>query len=296
MKRIDYLKKRFAEFGITPTKKLGQNFLLDKNQVIKIAQDAEIMPLDTILEVGPGSGLLSCVLAGSGANLLCVEFDRKLFRLVTEELQKFPNAKVIEADILKNKNAINPEVLELISKMHSTRSEGKLKCISNLPYSVATPFIANLCASSLPWSTAVFMIQYEVAERLAAAKGNSSYGNVSIVAQLSCSKVSIERPVPPEVFWPRPNVRSAILKMEFLPVEERMAVPWQSIRRITTAIFSSRRKNLRNSFKGLFNKKDNHKADEFIEFSKIDKEKRGEDFSPEEIRQLASLLDKFEES
>ncbi len=293
MKRIEYLKKRFNEFGIAPRRQLGQNFLLDRNQVIKVCQDAEIMPTDTILEVGPGSGLLSTVLAQTGATLLCVEFDQKLFKLVIEELAEFKNSEVIQGDILKNKNNINEEVLALIKMKYQGREEGNLKCVSNLPYSIATPFIANLCADSLPWKTAVFMIQYEVAERLAATHGSKDYGNISIVAQLACSKVSIVRAVPPQVFWPRPKVKSAIIKMDFLPAEERIKIPWKSLRMVTMAIFTGRRKNLRNSIRTLFGKKEGKRSDEFIKTYGVDIDKRGEQFTPDELLKLARDFEEF---
>ncbi|MHC4871156.1 MAG: 16S rRNA (adenine(1518)-N(6)/adenine(1519)-N(6))-dimethyltransferase RsmA [Planctomycetota bacterium] len=295
MKRIEYLRKRFNEYGIAPRRQMGQNFLLDKNQVIKVCEDADISVNDTILEVGPGSGLLSTVLAETGAEVICVEYDKKLFKLVSEELARFTNAEVMEADILKNKNSINPFVLERIEEIYKSRQDGRLKCISNLPYSIATPFIANLCSNSLPWQTGVFMIQYEVAERLVAGQGRSDYGNLSIISRLACSSVTIERSVPPQVFWPRPKVKSAIVKMEFLPAENRTAIPWQSLRKVTNAIFTSRRKNLRNSIRTMFGKKEDKKSELFIAKAGIDIKKRGEEFSPFEILELAKHLKEFQD-
>jgi 16S rRNA (adenine1518-N6/adenine1519-N6)-dimethyltransferase len=292
-KRLEYLKSKFAKYGIAPTRKLGQNFLLDRNQVIKVCKDGEINPLDTILEVGPGSGLLSTILANTGAALLCVEFDRKLFKLVTEELSGFSNAEVIEGDILAGKKSINPEVLKRIEEIHKNRDAGSLKCVSNLPYSIASPFIANLCENPLPWERGIFMIQYEVAERLAATPKDSSYGNLSIVAALGTKRCTIERSIPPQVFWPRPKVKSAILRMDFLPAEERAKIPWTEMRVITNAIFTSRRKTLKNAFKPLFEKGEKEKLDAFLTFAGLDPKYRGEAFPPKKILEITKKFKEF---
>ncbi|MHC4884229.1 MAG: 16S rRNA (adenine(1518)-N(6)/adenine(1519)-N(6))-dimethyltransferase RsmA [Planctomycetota bacterium] len=292
VRRLEHLKAVFERHGLCPNKQLGQNFLLDRNQVLSICRDAELFHFDTVLEVGPGSGLLSETIAATGARLLCVELDHGMAGVVGEVTAEAENVEILEADILRNKNAINPEVLGRVGKILAEPGEtgGSLKCVSNLPYCIAGPFMANLCADPLPWSRGVFLIQYEMAERLVAKPGCKEYGNLTIAIQLATKRVKILRSVPPQVFWPRPKVKSAVVMMDFLSPDERVAVPWSALRRITTAIFSARRKTLQNAFKGLFGKGQKEKQEHFISRLPVDPGIRGDKLSPTQLVELAELL------
>lgn len=268
----------FERLGMRPQIRFGQNFLLDKNQVHYITRLGEITPADVVLEVGCGTGFLSQLLLEKGCTLLGVEYDRKLAGFLRERFQNVANFHLMEADILSGKNAINPEVLEQVKKLLAEKGAGgHLKCVSNLPYAAGTPFVANLFGTDLPWERAVFLLQYEVAQRLIASPGIPAYGSLSIVAALG-GKVTIERRVPPQVFWPRPHVTSAVITIDFFSHEERLAIPWSEIRRICVAIFQTRRKRLRNSLKGLFPR---DVLEEVLSNLGLSGEERGEDLSPE---------------
>lgn len=288
-RRLKYLKERFAAYGLRPNRKLGQNFLLDRNAVEAICRDAQIYPLDVVLEVGPGSGLLTTALARTGAAVLAVELDRGLAELVRGEVGDTPNVEVMEADILQDKTTIEPTVTARLQTLYEGRERHGLKCVSNLPYCIASPFVANLCGSDLPWDCGVFMVQREEAERFAAAPGTPQYGTLSVVVGLATRKVKILRAMPPAVFWPRPRVQSCVVLLEFLPRAARGAVPWTWVRRVNAALFHARRKKITNALRPLCGG-DRHAPRTLCEGLGIDPDIRGEKLSPAVIRRLAERV------
>ena len=289
------LRARLDRAGIRPSTRRGQNFLLDMNQLQLIAATAELDPNDVVLEVGPGSGFLTRRLALSGCLVLGVELDYGLLPLAQEETAGLPNVFYLQGDILAGKNRINPAVLDRLQELMALKAAapaadggGKpvLKSVSNLPYSAGTPFVMNLLSSPLPWHSGVFLLQREVAERITAAPGGKNYGALSISAGLGAT-ATIEHEVSPRCFWPRPKVDSAVIKMIFKPVEERLALPWTALRAVTNAVFGSRRKILKNALKGLFPDGD---AGETLACLGLNPESRGECLSPGDFLLLAKIV------
>ena len=298
MGTLQKLRSRLDKAGLRPSAARGQNFLLDQNQLRFIAAAAELGPADVVLEVGPGSGLLTRLAARSGALVLAVEVDRGLLALAMEETAGLPNALYMHGDILAAKHRLNPavtarlaELLEL-KRRQSTGGAGEavLKSVSNLPYAVGTPFIMNLFSSPLPWRSGVFLLQKEVAERLTAAPGSKNYGALSIGAALAATP-SIERVVGPRAFWPCPNVDSAVVRIGFNSAEERLGLPWRGIRRIAMAVFGSRRKILKNALKGAFAPPG---PAEIMAAAGIPGDARGETLTPEQFKLLGSLWEERE--
>jgi 16S rRNA (adenine1518-N6/adenine1519-N6)-dimethyltransferase len=281
------LRARLDRAGIRPSTRRGQNFLLDSNQLHFIATAGGLTPGDVVLEVGPGSGFLTRRLALSGALVLGVELDFGLLPVAQEETEGLPNVFYLRADILDGKNKINPEVTaklkDLLVLKAETTPNPVLKSVSNLPYSAGTPFIMNALASDLPWHTGIFLLQTEVAERIAATPGGKNYGAISIAAGLA-AETSIEREVGPKCFWPRPNVDSSVIKMLFKPQAERVAIPWPALRAVTNAVFGSRRKILKNALKGLFPDTD---IGELLSNLHLDPECRGETLTPQQFLAIA---------
>lgn len=290
------LRARLDKAGIRPSTRRGQNFLLDGNQLRFIVETSGVKASDVVLEVGPGTGFLTRWLGRIGCMVLAVELDHGLLPLAREETANLPNVFYLQADILAGKNRISPEVLtrleEVFALKQQTLSESgvaetpRLFSVSNLPYSAGTPFIMNLLSSPLPWHGGTFLLQREVAERLVAPPGGKNYGALSIAAGLA-SRAGIERLVGPRSFWPRPKVESAVVKMDFLPVAERLALPWTHLRAVTNAVFGSRRKILKNALKGLFPDGD---AQATLESLTLDPESRGERLSPEQFLALAQKI------
>jgi len=245
-----YLRHLFQERGLRPKNKLGQNFLVDLNLIDFIVKNAELTREDMVLEVGTGTGSLTAALADQAGAVLSVEIDAAFHDLVQETLGHQAHVQFFHGDILKNKNHLNPHVLE---KLHAGRArfEGKhLKLVANLPYVVATPVISNLILSDLSFERMVVTVQWEIAERLMARPGTKDYGALAVLMQ-SLADIELLRKLPPTVFWPRPQVASAIIRI-WPRADKRCLVPDPlHFRHFLRDLYAHRRKNLRGGLVSL---------------------------------------------
>ena len=226
-------------FGFSFAKKYGQNFLIDGNIVSNIVKNAGITKEDTVLEIGPGIGTMTQVLCEQAKNVIAVEIDKRLIDVLTFTLRDYDNVTVINSDILKCN-------IEELCKQYS--SNGRLKVVANLPYYITTPIIMELLEknnNSVIESITV-MIQKEVAERLGAEPGNKDYGAITLSINYY-SDANIVMTVPASCFMPRPNVDSAVIRMDIYdkpPVATKDEV---KMFKVIKAAFSQRRKTLVNS-------------------------------------------------
>lgn len=261
--------------GFHPSRKLGQNFLLDDNMARAIAADAGIEPGRFVLEIGPGCGFLSVHLASFGARLLAVEIDTRLAPIARRFLEPFPEAEIIEHDVLSTKSRLAPEVLERLPD-----SEPWSLC-SNLPYSISGPLLAIVSQLDHPPEVICCLVQKEVAERLAAGPGSGIWGPLSASFQESYS-VAMGRLVPPQLFWPRPKVDSAVfiarLRPDLAPAE---------VRRQRIAFFREllqrRRQSIRRVLGDMVGR---GPADEALISLDMDPKARAETLSVEQLRAL----------
>jgi len=207
-----HLMALFRSHGFNPRTDLGQNFLIDINLVEYAVRSADLSKEDLVLEVGPGTGGMTTFLSEQAGRVISVELDPNMFALASHVTQDCDNVTIIHRDILKNKNTLAPEVVELLHSELAKIPDGRLKLVANLPYNVATPVISNLVASDLPWARMVATIQLELGEKMIAEPGTRSYGALSVWLQSQCS-VRILRRMGPQVFWPRPKVDSAIVSL-----------------------------------------------------------------------------------
>ena len=166
-----------------------------------------------MLEVGTGTGSLTAAMADAAAAVVTVEIDPQLFALAAEELHARANVLLLQADVLKNKNRINPIVLDAVDERLRAAPARRFKLVANLPYNVATPILGNLLALDVPPRSMTVTIQKELADRIVARPGTKDYGSLSIWIQSQC-RAEIVRVMPPSVFWPRPKVDSAIVQIE----------------------------------------------------------------------------------
>src|SRR5262245_40915009 len=208
---LSYLSRLLAERGMRPKGKLGQNFLIDLNLIDLIVRTAELSRADAVLEVGSGTGGLTARLADEAGAVVSVEVDPAFHGLAAELLADKPNVELVHGDALKHKNELNPEVLAAWDRRAAAHGCTVRKLVANLPYVVATPVIANLLLDRPP-ERMVVTVQWEIAERLTAGPGLKDYGALAVLAQ-SLADVEIVRRLGPSVFWPRPQVDSAIVRI-----------------------------------------------------------------------------------
>ena len=220
---------------IRAKKSLGQNFLSDPNYLKKIVDAAQVGPEDQVLEIGPGLGHLTRVLASRARKVLALELDERLIPLLRKEFSMILNVEIVQAD------AIDYPYEAL---------QDRWKVVANLPYYISTPIIQKLVACRDKFTTLTLMLQQEVAERVASLPGGKEYGYLSVLVQLY-AEPRIEFMVPPSAFSPKPEVNSAVIT---LTIRDRPAVAVSDeifFVRVVKAAFSQRRKTLRNALKQL---------------------------------------------
>ena len=265
------LRDVIARHGLSATKALGQNFLLDEHLLDRIA--AVPGPLDghDVLEVGPGPGGLTRALLRAGARVTAIEMDRRCMPALAELDVAFPGQlRVIEGDALK----IDP----------ATLFAGSYAVVANLPYNVGTAlFTGWLSGESWPpqWSSLTLMFQEEVARRVVASPDMSAYGRLAVLAQWR-SRPKLAMKVHRSAFTPAPKVMSAIVHVE--PGEAPEGVSMRMLERLTEAAFGQRRKMLRQSVKGLPG------ALDALADLGIDAQRRAETLSVAEFVSVAKLL------
>ena len=243
-----YLMKKFETMGIRPQTRLGQNFLIDLNLLRLLHESGNITGNDVILEVGTGTGSLTAPMADKAAVVITVEVDPVMQNLAKQELFGRNNVRFLKIDILKNKNRLRDEVLDTIreelSKPGLDGERRQFKLVANLPYNVATPLISNLLLTDVPPSLMCVTIQKELADRIVAKPRSKDWGALSLWVQAQC-QVEIVRVMLPTVFWPRPKVDSAIIRL-ILDGKRRNKIPdLKFFNEFCRAMFFHRRKFLR---------------------------------------------------
>lgn len=284
---VSFLKRRFAEVGLTLKSRYGQNFLVDLNLLRLLLRTAEVEPRDVVLEVGSGTGSLSVMLAQQAAAVVSVEIDPRLHQLAYEELIDFDNVTLLCQDALHGKNQLGEALLGAVAQRLEERPDGRFKLVANLPYCVATPVIANLLQLDRPPETMTITIQLELAERLVARPKTSDYGALSVWVQSQCA-VELVRTLPPDAFWPRPKVTSAIVQIRLDPARRAQIADRPFFHQFVRNLFLHRRKLLRGSllsgFKGVLDKA---AVDALLASQTLPPDCRAEELEPRAILALA---------
>ncbi len=261
-----------AAHGLRPRRGRGQNFLVDGNLVDAIVKDAGVGPGDSVLEVGTGTGILTDVLAdrvGSAdriGRLVTCDIDARLQAIARAQRTWPDHVTFLPEDVLAGKQALNPAVLAAWKGEPNRR-----RVIANLPYSIATPFLANILAEE--FQDAWILVQREVADRFVARPQTPQYGIISVLVSLS-GVARIVRPVGPQVFWPQPRVQSAVVHLQRSgPLPDHPGLV-QLLRRG----FTWRRKTLRHAF-----------APARLEAAGIDPGARPQEVAPDEWARLLTV-------
>jgi 16S rRNA (adenine1518-N6/adenine1519-N6)-dimethyltransferase len=288
---LTYLRNLMEARGIHPRNKLGQSFLIDLNLLDVMLQTAELSREDLVLEVGSGTGSLTNRLAEQAGVVLSVEIDRDFFALAQETLAYHSNLTLLCADILRNKNELNAEVLSKLRELRNESRTSRMKLVANLPYAVATPVIANMLLSEFSFERMVVMVQWEIAERLLACPGTKDYGALAVLVQSLAEVEAVRRRVPPTVFWPRPKVASAIICIRPSLAKRAHVGDALHFRNFLRDLYTQRRKNLRSALSGLPHaRRKKTEVDHMLAGLGIDPRARAENLSTEQHLQLCTAF------
>jgi len=230
------IRKELAEYGLTPRKRWGQHFLIDRNILNKVIRTADLEKRDVVLEVGPGLGEMTLAMARQVKKVIAVEIDQKLVKILREKTEETPNIEVVHGDILK---------IDFAELLHQEGQQ--FKVVANLPYQISTPLLFRFIESREVFSALTLMLQREVAERMVAPPGRKEYGPLSVFVQ-SVSDLSIRFFIKPSAFFPAPKVESAVVHMVW---KERPVVGLEEawFKRVVRGCFGYRRKRLVNALR-----------------------------------------------
>ncbi|MGD0353167.1 MAG: 16S rRNA (adenine(1518)-N(6)/adenine(1519)-N(6))-dimethyltransferase RsmA [Dehalococcoidia bacterium] len=268
------VKNLLRRSGLKARKSLGQHFLIDEGVLSTIVEAAELSSRDTVIEVGPGLGILTGQLARHAGNVIAVELDAELASLLQRRLASLSNLRVINADILKVK----------LSQLLGGKS--KYKVVANLPYYITSPVLRYFVEASPKPSLMVMMVQKEVGEAIVAGPGKMSLLAVSLQVY---SQIRIISYVPSRCFYPQPKVDSVILRFDVLPEPAVKVADMNGFFEVVKSGFSSPRKQLHNSLAHGLGMKPAEVAP-FLNQADIDPKRRAETLSLEEWAKLYEVL------
>ncbi len=294
---LSYLRRRFEASGIRPKTDLGQNFLIDLNLLGVLVEVGKVDRQDVVLEVGTGTGALTSMLSERAGRVVSVEVDGDLHALAGETLAGVENVRLLHQDALKNKNKLHPELLAVLEEELAALPDARFKLVANLPYHIATPLITNLLTLDRPPDLMAITIQKELADRMIARPRSKDYGSLSLWVQSQC-RVKIARTLPPSVFWPRPKVTSAIVRLQFDPALRAQIFDREFFHLFVRRLFLHRRKFLRAQVLSTLGRKASKEAvDRVLAELNLEPQQRAEELTLETILALAKacrpLVDKL---
>ena len=268
------VKNLLRQSGLKARKSLGQHFLIDEAILSTIIEAAELSSKDTVIEVGPGLGILTTELARHAGDVIAVELDTQLASLLQRRLASLTNLRVINADILKVKTS------QLLG------GKSRYKVVANLPYYITSPVLRYFVEASPKPSLMVMMVQKEVGEAIVAGPGKMSLLAVSLRVY---SEPKIISYVPSRCFYPQPKVDSVIVRFDLLPEPAVKVADMSGFFEVVKSGFSSPRKQLHNSLAHGLGMKPAEGAS-LLEKAKIDPKRRAETLSLEEWAKLYDIL------
>ncbi len=270
-----------AKYGFNLSKSLGQNFLTDKNIIDKIIDGSNIGPNDLVVEIGPGIGVLTREAAQQGKKVIAIEIDKNLIPILKDTLGDLPNIEIINMDVLKS---------DLHSILEKEKQEGivydNVKVIGNLPYYITTPIIMKILEDKVPVQSLTIMLQKEVADRINAKPSTKDYGALSVAVQYYCH-VNHVASVPREVFIPKPNVDSSVIRLDIRNQKPVELLDEELFFQTIKAGFAQRRKTLQNTLQTAFPKE---KVIAALDQAGIDPIRRGETLSIQEFANLSNAI------
>ena len=274
-----------TSFKISPRKakkRLGQHFLRDPGIIARIIDLAAPAPGATVLEIGPGEGVLTEALLARGVNVVAVETDKDLWQPLAERFAAAgPNFHLERGDFLK----VDLDKL-FLQQLHLS---APIAVVANIPYQITTPILFRLIKNRHLFSSATLMVQEEVAARIMAAPGGRDYGRLTVGVGINCD-VNPGFKVPPGAFSPPPKVWSRVLRFKFL-AQPRYKVADQALfERLLLTLFSQRRKQIINPLKGMLTNLNRDEICAKLEAAGFTPEVRPATLSPEDMVRLADCV------
>jgi 16S rRNA (adenine1518-N6/adenine1519-N6)-dimethyltransferase len=292
MQTCSEIKDILAGAGLSPNKRLGQCFMIDKNLLGKVVELASPDGERTVLEVGPGTGTLTEELLDRAGRVVAAELDHGLADVVRHRFADRDNFVLVEGDVLAGKHRMSPAV--------KTELGVSADLVANLPYNIATPLIAQclieswraVCArqgGAVRFDSMTFTVQQEVATRMLADSGGKLYGPISVLVAL-LGKGTVGTAIPGGAFWPTPKIASRALRIDFDPILAAEVKDVAVLSAIVAMAFGQRRKQVGSIFK--------RSADQFapellraaLDTAQIDPSSRAERITPEKFRILANTV------
>lgn len=262
-------------------KRFGQNFLIDAHILDKIVTGAEVTKEDTVLEIGPGIGTMTQYLAECAKQVIAVEIDKALIPILEDTLSPYDNVTIINDDILR------VDINKLVEEKNGGRP---IKVVANLPYYITTPIIMGLFEAHVPLESITVMVQKEVADRMQVGPGTKDYGALSLAVQYY-SDPKIIAYVSPECFIPKPNVGSAVIRLQRYEEPPVEVLNEEFLFRVIKASFNQRRKTLSNAISNASDiKADRVMVQEVLRKMGLDENIRGEKFSLDQFAEFSNLL------
>jgi 16S rRNA (adenine1518-N6/adenine1519-N6)-dimethyltransferase len=273
MTLYEEVRAALRETGFRPKKSFGQNFLIHERVIDAILRLLDLAPGDEVVEIGPGLGFVTRRLLERAARVWAVEIDPILIeRLRRAEFAAGAKLELVHGDILE---VALPESLP--SK--------KIKLAGNLPYSISTPVLFRIFDWREHFSTLVLMLQKEVADRMASAPGTKTYGSLAVWCQVH-GRIIEKVPVSPEAFFPRPKVRSTVLKIALYDQPLANQDELAPLRALVRAAFNQRRKTLGNALAARL-RGGRAESESLLRSQGIDPQRRGETLGVDEFLRLA---------
>jgi 16S rRNA (adenine1518-N6/adenine1519-N6)-dimethyltransferase len=273
MTLYEEVRAALRELRLKPKKSRGQNFLVHERVIDAIVRVLDLSPQDEVLEIGPGLGFLTRRLIAAAGSVWAIEVDGALVDwLKRSALSERPSFHLLHDDILT-------------APLDQWLPKHKIKLVGNLPYSISTEVLFRLFDWRDHFSSLVVMVQKEVADRIASGPRSKEYGTLSVWCRVH-GRITDKVAVSPEAFFPRPKVRSTVLKIELFPEPLVVVDELPVLRGIVRAAFNQRRKTLSNALASVI-RRDRAEIDHFLRAQDIDPKRRGETLNVEEFIKLA---------
>ena len=287
MQTKQQIQQLLTSAGAKVIKRLGQHFLIDLNLMRLLISSANISDSDVVLEVGCGTGSLTQGLAEHAGFCLAVEYDKALAKIAKEQLADARNVEIINADILEKKSVLNQTV---VSKLSAARKKhpARFLLVANLPYNVASPVMLNLVTGPLVADAMYVTVQKQVADRMTAGPGNRDYGILSILL-CAVGSVKLIRVLKPTVFWPAPQVDSAIVEFVRDREKVRRIKDMNLLSDVVGFFMCHRRKTLLACSKLAKGKLADKNWQDIFNRASIDPKQRPEQLPPEDYIAIANL-------